>query len=176
LGEAACPNAAWGLTMWGLIFSGLMKWFDPATIINGAINAYVKAKDVDLEKFKTATPSLEHAVVAVLDANVKFAQIQSNYNLAILNWWPFRVILFGLLFFPSMHFIAIIIDSTCPIAWNLHMIGGKSVGGCGWGIPDADPKVFDIYKQMLLFFILVKPVDTVVAGGINVLSRYLDKK
>jgi len=158
-----------------LIGSGIFKIFGD-TIVQPFLQAFLKSKDVDLEKFKAATPSLEHAVVAVVDANVKFAAIQSAYNLAILNWWPFRVILFALLFFPAMHFVAIMLDSTCPVVWNLHLVNGKSVGGCGWGIPDADPKVFDIYKQMLLFFILVKPVDTVVAGGINILSRYLDKR
>jgi hypothetical protein len=156
------------------IFGLLMKWFDPSKIITGAINAYMKAKDVDLEKFKSANLSTEHVAAAVLQANVQFAQIKANYALSVLNWWPFRVILFALLFFPATHFISIVLDSSCPISWGLGRVPSK--GGCGWGIPSIDPDVKDIYTQLLLFFIIAKPVDTAIAGGMSALQSYLNKE
>jgi hypothetical protein len=160
---------------WQWIFGALMKWLNPESIINGAINAYMKAKDVDLEKFKSSEAGTVQLGAAILDANIKFAQIKASYSLAILNWWPFRVILFALLFFPSMHFVLHVLDSMCPVSWARHLVKGKSVGGCGWGIPDIEPNLFDIYKQLLLFFILAKPVDTAIAGGFSALSSYLNR-
>ena len=153
----------------------LMKWFNPETIINGAINAYMKAKDVDLEKFKSANATTDSMVAHILEANVRYDEIKSQYALSVLNWWPFRLILFALLFFPAVHFVAIVLDSSCPIVWHMHVIGGRNLGGCGWGIPDIDPSVADIYKQLLLFFILAKPADTAISGALTIAQRYLRK-
>ena len=67
------------------------------TIVQPLLNAYLKAKDVDLEKFKSANVATEQLAVAVLDANVRFAQVKSQYALAVLQWWPFRLILWVIL-------------------------------------------------------------------------------
>lgn len=159
-----------------LLFGLLMKWLSPEKIISGAINAYMKAKDVDLEKFKSENATADHMVANILEANVRFAAVKAQYALGVLNWWPFRLILFALLFFPSLHFIAIVLDSSCPVSWGWHVIAGRSVGGCGLGIPAIPESVFDVYKQMLLFFVLAKPADTAINGALSVVGRYVDRK
>lgn len=136
------------------------------TIVMPILQAYLKSKDVDLEKFKAATPSLEHAVVAVVDANVRFAQIKSSYALSILGWWPFRLILFTLLSVCTVRFCLIVFDATIP----------KIFGVEPWNIDPITGAYGDAEFQILLFFIIAKPVDTLVSGGISTLSRYLDKK
>lgn len=163
--------------MWTLLIGIFMKWFgSPESIINGAINAYMKAKDVDLEKFKSSTQTAGVAVASILEANIKFANTKAAYATGILQWLPFRIILLALIGIPSLHFCLIVIDSMCPAVWDLKIIRGVSVGSCGWGIPSIPASVFDIYQQMLLFFIIAKPVDTAVSGLVGLIGKYLNRK
>jgi hypothetical protein len=74
-------------------------------VVQPLLNAYLKSKDVDLEKYKSANISTEHLAVAVLDANVRFAQVKSQYALAVLQWWPFRVILWVILAIAATRFL-----------------------------------------------------------------------
>lgn len=145
--------------------AGVLVGMFKEAIVGPILQVYLKSKDVDLEKFKAATPSLEHATVAVLDANVKFASIQAGYATSVLQWWPFRLILFMVLAIASIRFSLIMIDATLPKLFNY----------ASW---DIDPIKGDYGKaelQFILFFIIAKPVDTAVSGAVNVLSRYLSK-
>ena len=144
--------------------SGIFKIFGDA-IVQPFLQAYLKSKDVDLEKFKSATPALEHAVVAVVEANVKFAEIKANYAMTVLGWWPFRLILFVLLSVCTIRFVLIVIDATLP----------KIFGVESWNIDPITGAYGQAEFQLLLFFVIAKPVDTAVSGGLNVLSRYLNK-
>jgi hypothetical protein len=137
-------------------------------IVQPILSAYLKSKDVDLEKFKQANTSLEHAAVAVLEANTRFAAAQVPYVMSVLQWWPFRVILFCLLAVPALHFCAFVLDHTVP-----YMIGcGDS---CTWKVPEVTGGYAVYEKELLEFFIVAKPVDTAVSGALGVLQRWLAK-
>jgi hypothetical protein len=151
------------------VANGVFKLFGEA-VVQPLLTAFLQSKDVDLEKFKSANASTTQLAAAVLDANVKFAEIKANYALSILQWWPFRVILFALLFFPTLHFVLITIDSSC---WAT---AARPKGGCGFGIPEVPPKYIDIEHQLLLFFVLAKPVDSAVSGAIAALRAFLEKR
>lgn len=145
--------------------AGVLVSLFKESIVAPILQAYLKSKDVDLEKFKAATPSLEHAAVAVLDANVKFAAIQSNYVLSVLNWWPFRMILLMVLLISSVRFSLIMIDATLP----------KMLHYASWDIDPIKGNYGEAELKFILFFIIAKPVDTAVSGAVNVLSRYLSR-
>lgn len=140
------------------------------TIVQPLLQAFLKSKDVDLEKFKASSATVTEIAAGVLVANVEFAKIKSAYALAVLQWWPFRVILFALLFFPTLHFVLITLDSSC---WATEL---RPKGGCGWGIPEVPPKYIDIEHQLLLFFVLAKPVDTAVTGALAALRAFLERR
>lgn len=154
----------------------LFGWFNPDTLITSAITAWGKAKDVDLEKFRTSATTSDSMVAHILQANVAYGQTKAQYALSVLAWWPFRLILFALLFFPAMHFVMIVLDSSCPQSWGWHVVAGRSVGGCGWLIPSIDPDVRDIYRELLLFFVIAKPADTAISGALALASSYLKRR
>ncbi|MFL9823418.1 hypothetical protein [Rhodoplanes sp. SY1] len=154
----------------------LFRWLDPDTLIRSAIDAWAKAKDVDLEKFRTAATTSDSMVAHIVEANVAHGRTKAQYALSVLAWWPFRLILFGLLFFPAVHFVAIVLDSSCPQAWGLHLVGGRSVGGCGWGVPAIPDTVRDIYRELLLFFVIAKPADTAISGALALASARFGRR
>jgi hypothetical protein len=161
----------------GPIFALLMKWFNPETIINGAINAYMKAKDVDLEKFKSSEITTEAIVGAILTANVQFAQLKAQYALSVLQWWPFRLILFVLISVATMRFSLAAFDSTWWWIFGCTIKGQHVVGdACSWSFPAILGTFGEAEKQFLLFFIIAKPVDTAVSGGLAAVQKYIDKK
>jgi len=138
---------------------------NPNTILGKALDIWGKHMDVDLEKFKTTVTSSSELAGTIVQANEKFAEVKSNYALSVLQWWPFRLILFCLLLIPALHFSLIVLDSMRP-----HLLGWPALG-----IP-AVPKPYDeIEQNLLLFFVISKPVDTAVGGIISVLLRYLRK-
>lgn len=158
-----------------LAAKGIFKIFGDL-IVQPILQAFLKAKDVDLEKFKSANLSTEHVAVAVLDANVKFAQIKSTYALAILQWWPFRAILFCILLFCSVRFVIIVIDSTWWWLFGCTINGQHVVGdACSWSVPAIKGDYGKAEFEYILFFVIAKPVDTAIAGTVNLLSRYLAK-
>jgi hypothetical protein len=143
-------------------------------IVQPLLQAFLKSKDVDLEKFKTSETSVEHMAVAILDANVRFAQIKAGYALAVLQWWPFRLILFVTLLICTTRFCLIMIDATW---WWLFgcTIDGKDVFGdaCAWSIPAIKGAYGQAELEYILFFVVAKPVDTAVSGAVGLASRYL---
>jgi hypothetical protein len=168
--------------MWNAFFA-VLNWIgSPDKIINGAITAWAKAKDVDLEKYRTAEQETGQLAATIVDANVKFASLQSQYALAVLQWWPFRVVLWLLLATCAVHFALVILDNVVPFVFGcdrpdaggeLHRVYGDI---CAWNIPPIRGDYAEYQKQFLLFFIVAKPVDTVVAGAFNALSGYLRKR
>ena len=146
------------------------------TIVQPLLNAYLKSKDVDLEKFKSANVATEQLAVAVLDANVRFAQVKSQYALAVLQWWPFRVILWVILAIAATRFCLIMIDSTwwwifgCTID-SKHVVGDA----CSWSIPAIHGTYGAAEFEYILFFVIAKPVDTAISGALGLVSRYLEK-
>jgi hypothetical protein len=145
-------------------------------VVQPLLNAYLKSKDVDLEKYKSANISTEHLAVAVLDANVRFAQVKSQYALAVLQWWPFRVILWVILAIAATRFCLIMIDSTWWWIFGC-TIGRKYVVGdaCSWSIPAIHGTYGAAEFEYILFFVIAKPVDTAISGALGLVSRYLEK-
>jgi hypothetical protein len=147
------------------------------TIVKPFMDAWMKKKDVDLDKFKTSTVSTEHIAVAMLDAQVKFAETKSRYAFSVLQWWPFRVVLFILVSVCTVRFCLALFDSTWWWIVGCTVDGKPAVGdACAWGFPAVKGTFGSIEKEMLAFFIVAKPVDTAVSGALDLVSKYLTKK
>lgn len=143
---------------------GLVSAFG-TSIVTPILNAWMQSKNIDLQKLQATDASLTTISAAVLDANVKFAQTQEHYNLTILNWWPFRVLLFAILFFPTLHFCMAIADNSLVFFFNEPY---------GWfNVPALKGNFADYEGQAILFFIIAKPVDTAMTGIISLVSKYL---
>ncbi len=155
--------------------SAVFKLFGD-NIVQPLLNAYLKSKDVDLKKFKSADVATEQLAIAVLDANVRFAQVKSQYALAVLQWWPFRVILWVILAIAATRFCLIMIDSTWWWIFGC-TIGSKHVVGdaCSWSIPAIHGTYGAAEFEYILFFIIAKPVDTAISGALGLVSRYLGR-
>lgn len=144
-------------------------------VVQPLLNAYLKSKEVDFEKFKSANVATEQLAVAVLDANVRFAQAKSQYALAVLQWWPFRLILFVVMAFCATRFCLIVFDSTWWWLFGCTIDGRHAVGdACSWSIPPMRGAYGDAEMQFLLFFVIAKPVDTAISGALGLVSRYLE--
>lgn len=155
----------------GGLLDGIYK-----VIVGPFLQAYLKSKDVDLEKHKIASQNTTDLAVAVLDANVKFAAVKSQYALAVLQWWPFRLILFVMLAIASTRFCLAMIDSTWWWIFGCTLKGVHVTGdACSWSFPSMKGTYAGAEVQYILFFVIAKPVDTAVSGAIGLVSRYLDK-
>ncbi len=159
-----------------LVAGGVFKAFGD-TIVTPVLNAYLKSKDVDLEKFRSAEITTETLAVAVLDANVKFAATKAQYALSVLQWWPFRLVLWAVMAVCSIRFMLAVFDSTWWWVFGC-TIDGRAVYGdaCSWSFPAIKGTYAGIEEQILLFFIVAKPVDTAVSGALGLVSKYLAKK
>ena len=146
------------------------------SVVQPFLNVWLKSKDVDLEKYKAAEASTEHLAVAILDANVKFAQIKSQYVLSILQWWPFRLVLWIILAFCATRFCLILFDSTWWWIFGCSINGRNVVGdACSWSIPAIHGTYGAAEFEYILFFVIAKPVDTAISGALGLVSRYLEK-
>ena len=156
----------------GGVLEGIYK-----VIVGPFLKAYLKSKDVDLEKHKQASQNTTDLAVAVLDANVKFAGVKAQYAVSVLNWWPFRVLLFVLIGVSVTRFALAEFDSTYWWIYGCTIHGKHMIGDvCSWSFPAIKGTFGEAEKQFLLFFILAKPVDTAVSGAVNMVSGYLAKK
>lgn len=155
----------------GGILEGLYK-----VIVQPFLQAYLKSKDVDLEKFKVATASSTELAGAVLAANVKFADIKAGYAIQVLQWWPFRLLLFILIGVATARFALASFDSTWWWIFGCEVKGHRVYGDvCSWSLPAIRGTFGDAEYQFLLFFIIAKPVDTLVGGVVSTVGRYLRK-
>ena len=146
------------------------------SVVQPFLNVWLKSKDVDLEKYKAVEASTEHMAVAILDANVKFAQVKSQYALSILQWWPFRLVLWIILAFCATRFCLIVFDSTWWWIFGCSINGRHVVGdACSWSIPAIHGTYGAAEFEYILFFVIAKPVDTTISGALGLLSRYLER-
>ena len=146
------------------------------SVVQPFLNVWLKSKDVDLEKYKAAEASTEHLAVAILDANVKFAQVKSQYVLSILQWWPFRLVLWIILAFCATRFCLIVFDSTWWWVFGCSINGRHIVGdACSWSIPAIHGTYGAAEFEYILFFVIAKPVDTAISGALGLASRYLER-
>lgn len=161
----------------GLAAKGVFKMFGDV-VVQPFLNAYLKSKDVDLDKFKTSELQTTQLATAVLDANVRYAEIKSSYALSILQWWPFRALLFVMVAVATARFALASFDSTwwwifgCTLDNGRHAVGDA----CAWSFPAIKGTFGDAEREFLFAFIIAKPVDTAVSGALAMLSRYLGKK
>lgn len=144
--------------------AGIFKLFGD-NIVQPLLQVYLKSKDVNLAEFQTANTSTVQMASAMLQAHVQYADIKSRYALSVLHWWPFRTVLFLLLLFPAMHFIAICCDATFP-----HIFGYEV-----WNIDPIKGAYSQYEHDLIEFFIVAKPVDTAISGALDVLTKYLRK-
>ena len=153
-------------TILGWLSSGLVGVFGSA-IVQPIVNAWLGSQNIDLEKLQATDTSLTTISAAILQANIQYAGIQENYNITILNWFPFRCILFALLFFPAVHFSMAIADNS--VVWFF----GEPYGW--FSVPELKSSFASIENQLLLFFIIAKPVDSAICGTVALMSQYLKK-
>jgi hypothetical protein len=146
------------------------------SVVQPFLNVWLKSKDVDLEKYKATEASTEHLAVAILDANVRFAQVKSQYVLSILQWWPFRLVLWIMLAFCATRFCLIVFDSTWWWIFGCSINGRHVVGdACSWSIPAIHGTYGAAEFEYILFFVIAKPVDTAISGALGLVTRYLEK-
>lgn len=119
------------------------------TLAQSALSLWAKKTDTDLEKFKTAADAGGALAAQVLQANLQYGAQRVAYATSLLAWWPFRIVLLVLMLPPALHFAAIMLDSTLP----LH-----------WGIPKVPPPYDGYEREFILFFIVAKPVDSLIGG------------
>lgn len=155
----------------GGVLDAIAKYF-----VMPFLNVWLKSKDVDLEKFKAANANTTEIAVAVLDANVKFAGIKAGYALSVLQWWPFRLILFAILLVASTRFCLIMIDSTWWWLFGCDVNGQHIIGDdCSWSFPALKGNYGRAEFEYILFFVIAKPVDTAISGAIGLVGNYLRK-
>lgn len=149
-------------------FLSLAGWLFKSNIdglLSGVLNIWAKTKDVDLEKFKVSTEATAQVVAHVVDANQKFAETQSSYVMSLLNWRGFRILLWVLMAVAVCHYALVVTDTALP----------KVFGYAPWNIDPVVGSYAEVTKQLLLFFVLLKPVDTAISGVMMLLARYLQK-
>jgi hypothetical protein len=142
-----------------LLGTGIFHIFG-TEILSPILQAWANKQNVDLEKFKTAAGTSEALAAQVLQANLQYDTQKIAFATSLLSWWPFRIILLVLMLPPAMHFAAIMCDSTFP----LH-----------WGIPKVPPPYDGYEREFILFFIVAKPVDSLVSGIGAALTAWLGR-
>lgn len=154
------------------------------TIVQPFLNAYLKSKDVDLSKFQSSQTNTLQLATAILSANIEYAKVKGGIIATVLQWWAFRVILFLLIATATTRFMLASFDSTwwwifgCTAHDIKGVVDGTRIYGdaCSWSIPPIRGVYGDAERQFLLFFIIAKPVDTVVTGALSLISKYLTRK
>lgn len=152
------------------------------SIVTPILNAYMKKKDVDLEKHKQASADTTSLAVAVLDANVKFAQTKSQQSIFILQWWPFRFLLFWMISVSVIRFSLASFDSTYWWMFGCMVENSKGVlyhaygDVCSWSFPALKGTFGAAEKEFLFAFIIAKPVDTAVSRAFDLVSGYLNRR
>jgi hypothetical protein len=142
-----------------LLGTGIFHIFG-TEILSPILQAWANKQNVDLEKFKTAAGTSEALAVQVLQANLQYDTQKIAFATSLLSWWPFRIILLVLMLPPAMHFAAIMCDSTFPLRW---------------GIPKVPPPYDGYEREFILFFIVAKPVDSLVSGIGAALTAWLGR-
>jgi hypothetical protein len=96
----------------------------------------------------------------VLQANLQSAAQRIAFATSLLSWWPFRLILLVLMLTPAAHFAAIMLDSTFPFHWGIAKV----------------PPPYDGYeREFILFFIVAKPVDSLIGSVGAALTAWLSR-
>ena len=148
------------------MFATLAGWalglLSPTTLLSlakSALDLWAKKTDTDLV-FKAAAGSGEVLAGQVLQANLQYNAQRIAYATSLLSWWPFRIVLLILMLPPAVHFAAIMLDSTLP----LH-----------WGVPKVPPPYDGYEREFILFFIVAKPVDSLIGGVGAALAAWLGR-
>ena len=162
-------------TIFGWLSGGVLEAIGNS-IVMPFIKVWLKSKDVDLEKFKVSAASTTGLAEAVLEANIRHAEIKAQYALSVLQWWPFRLILFILISVAATRFVLASFDSTWWWIFGCTIKGQHVIGdACSWSFPSVLGTFGEAEKEFLLFFIIAKPVDTAVSGGLAAVQKYLRK-
>jgi hypothetical protein len=127
-------------------------------LAQSAVDLWAKKTDTDLAKFKAASDASGALAVQVLHANLQYSAQRIAYATSLLSWWPFRIVLLILMLPPAVHFAAIMLDSTFALRW---------------GIPKVPPPYDGYEREFILFFIVAKPVDTLIGGIGAALTAWL---
>lgn len=163
--------------LWHLITgnaSGLLKT---------ALDFWAHQTDVNLAEVQAAVPSVEHVAIAALQANTAYANTQADMAKTILNDPLARFFVSCLIGITVMRFCLIVFDSTwwwmvgCTITETVKGAAteAKVYGDrCSWGIPAIKGLYGGAEMQILLFWIIAKPVDSAIQAtmtGVNALIR-----
>jgi hypothetical protein len=129
-------------------------------ILQPLLSAWAQSKNIDLAEMQAAAGSMTTLAGQVLAANVQTSAQRIAYATSLLSWWPFRIILLVLMLPPAMHFAAIMLDSTLPFHWGIAKV----------------PPPYDGYeREFILFFIVAKPVDSLIGSVGAALTTWLGR-
>lgn len=147
------------------------------TLLKTALDYWAHKSDVNLAEVQAAVPSVEHVAIAALNANVQASAIQADMAKTILND-PFARFFVGLLIATTvMRFVLIVFDSTWWWIAGCTIKGVVKYGDvCSWNMPAIKGLYGGAEMQILLFWIIAKPVDSAIQGVIGGLNTLIRKK
>lgn len=153
-------------------------------LLQTALNYWSHKTDVNLAEVQAALPSAEHVAIAALNANVQASAIQADMAKTILNDPMARFFVGLLIGVTVMRFCLIVFDSTWWWMWGcdpsslIPASSAKWVYGekCSWSIPAIRGLYGGAEMQILLFWIIAKPVDSAIQGVMATVNAVIRKK
>lgn len=134
--------------------------------VNSVIEGWAKIRNVDLQKFRTAATTTGELGAHIVEANTKFAQMDFAYKGFLLGFWYFRLA-FGLLFWVVvLRWVLVFTDATLPFVFGYEPWSIEALKGAG----------ADYERQILLFFIVAKPVDSAITGATRILMKVIERR
>lgn len=146
------------------------------SILKTALDYWAHKSDVEVTKLQALAPALEQTAVAALNAQVQASAIKADLAKTILNspWARFFVAL--LIGIVSVRFALIVFDSTWWSVWGCNYRGAWTYGDkCSWNIAPIKGIYGSAEMEILLFWIVAKPIDSAVQGAMNILTTLVRK-
>lgn len=126
-------------------------------IVAPVTQAYLKSKNIDIKNQENA--DMTTISTAIVDANVKYAQVQEQYASNLMNWAFFRYLFGILMLFPVLHFCMAVADNS------LVFFLGKPYGY--FSVPPLHAEFGNIENQLLMTFVIVHGGGSIVSSIIN---------
>lgn len=162
-------------TFFGVIWN-LITGNAPA-LLQTALNFFAQKTNTDLAEVQAALPSAEHVAIAALNANAQAAAIQADMAKTVLNDPIARFAVGILIAVTAVRFVLIVFDSTYWWVFGCTIDGARIYGDkCAWNIPAIHGIYGGAEMQILLFWIIARPVDSAVQGITSVITNVIKKK
>lgn len=123
-------------------------------VVHPVVNAYLQSKQIDVKN--QTNEDITKISTAIVDANVKYAEIQEQYATNLMNWWFFRYLFGMIMVFPVIHFCMAVADNSIVYFF------GKPYGI--FSVPALHGDFQSIENQLLLTFVIVHGGGTIVSN------------